>query len=84
MTGDEELDKRLLHNRIAGEQIKKLSQIYVAKAFDMNKDKSHEAVVRIGMALVLGGMSVLKEYTHRPGIEGWVNHLIGEIWGKLH
>lgn len=80
---DEEIQKHLA-TKVAGEEIKKLSQIYVARAFDNNLSKNHEGIVKIGFALVLGGLSVLRQYSNRTMIKNYLDKLVNELWEKVH
>lgn len=80
---DEKLRKHLA-TRVAGEEIRKLSQIYVTRALADNIAKSHEGTVKIGFALVLGGLSVLRQYGSRKAILGYLMKLVDELWEKVH
>lgn len=78
------LKQKNMADRIRGNQVKDLSRMYVAKAFDENLAKSHESIIQIGMALTLGGLGVLKSYLSKDEIEKWSKKLINEIWGQVH
>ncbi len=77
-------EQQRLSDRLKGDRVKNLTTMYVARALDENKIKTHESIVEIGMAMVLGGFSVLSNYFTRPGIVKWTNRLINEVWGHVH
>ncbi len=80
---DDEIQKHLA-SRVAGDEVKKLSQIYVARALADNLAKNHAGIIKIGFALVLGGLSVLHQYSNRTMIKTYLDRLVNELWGKVH
>lgn len=80
---DEEI-RKYLATRVVGEEIKKLAEIYTTRALADNLAKNHEGIIKIGFGLVLGGLSILRQYNSRKKILEYLTKLVDELWEKVH